>query len=95
MTKQELVQAVARTACSTNAEVETIIAATLHTIRQQVESGNEVVIRGFGTFRPKACKARVARNISTGEAVRVSAHMKPAFKPSKEFSTETAKLAVV
>ncbi len=95
MTKQELVQAVAQATGQATASVEQVISATLTTIRQTVESGNEVTVRGFGTFKPKACKARFARNIGTGEAVRVAAHMKPSFKPAKEFATETAKLAVV
>lgn len=95
MTKQELVQAVAKATGSTTASVEQTISATLKTIRNTVESGEEVTLRGFGSFKPKQCKARIARNIGTGEAVRVAAHMKPSFKPAKEFAAETAKLAVV
>lgn len=95
MTKQELVQAVAQATGEPTASVEQVISATMATIRQQVESGNDVTLRGFGSFKPKACKARMARNITTGEAVRVAAHMKPSFKPAKEFAAETAKLAVV
>ncbi len=95
MTKQELVQQVASKTGCTNASVEQVISAAINEIRETVERGEEVTLRGFGTFKPKACKARVARNIGTGEAVRVAAHMKPSFKPAKEFVTETAKLAVV
>lgn len=95
MTKQELVQAVAENTGCTTASVEQVISAAMQEIRSTVERGEEVTLRGFGTFKPKACKARVARNISTGESVRVAAHMKPSFKPAKEFTTETAKLAVV
>ncbi len=95
MTKQELVQAVAGTTGCTTASVEQIINATLGEIRNAVERGEEVTLRGFGSFKPKACKARVARNIGTGESVRVAAHMKPSFKPAQDFVTETAKLAVV
>lgn len=64
-------------------------------IRKAVQNGDEVTLRGFGSFKPKACKARVARNIGTGESVRIAAHIKPYFKPAKEFVNETAKLAVV
>lgn len=95
MTKAELVQAVAQATGGTTASVEQVINATIATIRTTVESGNEVTLRGFGSFKPKACKARMARNISTGETVRVAAHMKPSFKAAKEFAEETAKLAVV
>lgn len=95
MTKQELVQAVAQATGQTAASVEQVISAALSTIRQQVENGNEVTVRGFGSFAPKACKARMARNISTGEAVRVAAHMKPTFRAARDFAVETAKLAVV
>lgn len=95
MTKQELVQQVAESTCCTTASVEQVIGATMDKIREAVERGEEVTLRGFGTFKPKACKARVARNINTGESVRVAAHMKPSFKPANDFVTETAKLAVV
>lgn len=95
MTKAELVNAVAENTGRSLATVEEILAQTLKTVRAAVENGEEVTLRGFGSFKPKACKARVARNIGTGESVRVAAHMKPSFKPAKEFVTETAKLAVV
>ena len=95
MTKQELVQAVVQATGYTANTVNEVLSQTLGAIRSTVESGDEVTIRGFGTFKPKACKAKTARNISTGEAVRVPAHMKPSFKPAAEFVTETAKLAVV
>lgn len=95
MTKAELVNAVAEATGRSLATVEDVLAATIKTMRTAVESGEEVTLRGFGTFKPKACKARVARNISTGESVRVAAHMKPSFKPAKDFTAETAKLAVV
>lgn len=95
MTKQELVQAVAQATGLQANQVSETISQTLSAIRSAVESGEEVTLRGFGTFKPKACKAKTARNISTGEAVRVPAHVKPSFKPAAEFVTETAKLAVV
>lgn len=95
MTKKELVQAVAQATGLQANQVNETISQTLLAIRSAVESGEEVTIRGFGTFKPKACKAKTARNISTGEAVRVPAHMKPSFKAAAEFVNETEKLAVV
>lgn len=95
MTKAELVSVVADKTGVATATAEQVVNTALQTIREAVESGNEVTVRGFGTFKPKACKARMARNIGTGESVRVAAHMKPSFKAAKEFTAETAKLAVV
>lgn len=82
MTKQELVQAVVQATGYTANTVNEVLSQALGAIRSTVESGDEVTIRGFGTFKPKACKAKTA-------------HMKPSFKPAAEFVTETAKLAVV
>ena len=95
MTKQELVQNVVEATGCTTASVEQVINATMSEIRKAVQNGDEVTLRGFGSFKPKACKARVARNIGTGESVRIAAHIKPYFKPAKELVNETAKLAVV
>jgi nucleoid DNA-binding protein len=57
----------------------------LNAIRQALAEGNHIEIRGFGTFKVRNRRARVARNPRTGEPVRVEARAVPVFKPSKNF----------
>ncbi len=96
MTKKELAAKVAAACAGTpahgiNATVtEEVITATLGVIKDVVYCGGEVTLRGFGTFGHKNRKAKIARNISTGEAVHVPVHV-PAravvsFKPAKDFN---------
>jgi nucleoid DNA-binding protein len=43
-----------------------------------------IAITGFGTFSPRAVKARVHRNPSTGAEIKKAAHKRIAFRASKE-----------
>jgi nucleoid DNA-binding protein len=52
-----------------------------------LETGKNIEIRGFGTFKIKPRKARKARNPRTGEEVPVPDRKIPVFKPSNEFKT--------
>ena len=49
-------------------------------------SGENVYLRGFGTFLLKKRAAKTGMNISKGTSVKIFAHMIPAFKPAKEFA---------
>ena len=48
-------------------------------------SGENVYLRGFGTFHIKHRAEKVARNISKNTTIVIPAHNVPAFKPAKEF----------
>jgi len=51
-------------------------------------NGENVYLRGFGTFHLKKRKEKTGRNIKIGTAVSIPAHMLPAFKACKEFAEE-------
>ena len=48
-------------------------------------NGNEVFLRGFGSFIIKHRAEKTARNISKNTTIIIPAHNIPAFKPAKEF----------
>jgi integration host factor subunit beta len=52
-------------------------------------------VRGFGTFKIRNRKTRMARNPRTGAPVEVSARPVPVFKPSKELRALVADLELV
>lgn len=92
MTKKELAAKAAAACAGTQAHgvsagvAEEVINAALGVIKDTVYCGGEVTLRGFGTFGHKNRKAKVARNISTGEAVAVPARTVVSFKPAKDFN---------
>lgn len=54
-------------------------------IKQSLTEGENIYIRGFGSFIIKKRAAKIGRNIKKNVAVEIPEHFIPAFKPSKEF----------
>jgi len=52
----------------------------MESVRESMIAGNEVFLRGFGSFIIKQRAEKKARNIS-----KIPAHSVPAFKPAKTF----------
>ncbi|MBS1762122.1 MAG: integration host factor subunit beta [Bacteroidetes bacterium] len=57
-------------------------------IKKNLSEGENIYIRGFGSFIIKKRAAKVGRNIKKNIAVQIPEHFIPAFKPSKEFIAE-------
>ncbi len=54
-------------------------------VKESLEKGEPVYVRGFGSFILKKRAAKVGRNIKKNVAVEIPEHFIPAFKPAKEF----------
>lgn len=54
-------------------------------VKDTMASGENIYIRGFGSFIVKKRAAKIGRNIKQNTSVAIPAHHIPAFKPSKEF----------
>ena len=93
MTKDKLISAVQTslqgTACHnfSKEDIATVINHTLCVIKDVIYNGKEVTLRGFGAFKPKQRKAKMARDINKGTTVMIPARKVVAFKPSKDFNT--------
>lgn len=57
----------------------------MESIRNSMINGEEVFLRGFGSFIIKRRAQKTARNISKNTTIVIPAHNIPAFKPSKSF----------
>ena len=57
-------------------------------IKRSLISGENIYIRGFGSFITKKRAAKIGRNIKKNIAVQIPEHYIPAFKPAKEFVQE-------
>lgn len=57
-------------------------------IKQNLAQGENIYVRGFGSFIIKKRAAKIGRNIKKNIAVSIPEHFIPAFKPAKEFVQE-------
>jgi nucleoid DNA-binding protein len=92
MTKADLVEEVSGKTGLTRTDVAVVVDVFLEVVKKSLEDGNNIEIRGFGTFKIKQRKARKARNPRTGEEVPVPDRKVPVFRPSNEFKALITKL---
>lgn len=90
MTKADLVEQVYEAIGPgvTKKDCAAVVEAFLNAVKQALSSGEHIEIRGFGTFKVRDRKPRLARNPRTGESVEVPARQVPVFKPSRLFKEE-------
>ena len=84
MTKADIVDHIASGTGLTKVETEAVVDGFIQTVIEALKEGKNIEIRGFGSFKTKKRKGRVARNPRTGEQVMVAEHFVPIFKVSKE-----------
>lgn len=84
MTKAEIVENISSKTGLTKKEVAEAVDKFLECIAKGLAKGEHYEIRGFGTFKVKARKSRMARNPRTGESVPVPDRKVPVFKVSRE-----------
>ena len=98
MTKADLVervtQQISRTAgpMISKKDCARVVDAFLDAIKEALQAQKNIEVRGFGTFKIRHRKTRMARNPRTGSPVEVSARPVPVFKPSKELRAMVADL---
>lgn len=85
MTKAEIVSEIAAKTGLEKQVVLTVVEGMMDTIKTSMINGNEVFLRGFGSFIIKHRAEKTARNISKNTTIIIPAHNIPAFKPGKEF----------
>lgn len=84
MTKADIVDVIAAATGLTKVETEAVVDGFISTVIDAMKNGKNIEIRGFGSFKVKKRKGRMARNPRTGEQVMVDEHFVPIFKVSKD-----------
>ena len=84
MTKADIVDVIASATGLTKVETEAVVDGFIMTVIDAMKEGKNIEIRGFGSFKVKHRKGRMARNPRTGEQVMVEDRIVPTFKVSKE-----------
>lgn len=85
MTKADIVKQIAERTGVEREVVSTIVENFMEQVRSSMIHGENIYLRGFGTFLLKQRAEKVARNISKNTTIVIPAHTVPAFKPSPEF----------
>jgi DNA-binding protein HU-beta len=84
VTKADIVDRIASAPGLTKVETEAVVDGFITTVIDAMRDGRNIEIRGFGSFKVKKRKGRMARNPRTGAQVKVDEHFVPTFKVSKE-----------
>ena len=85
MTKADIVSNISEQSGIDNAYVQAIVEKFMSEVKGSLENGENVYLRGFGSFIIKTRAEKTGRNISKNVAVQIPAHNIPAFKPAKVF----------
>ncbi|HHX36755.1 MAG TPA: HU family DNA-binding protein [Clostridiaceae bacterium] len=83
MNKSELIDSVASKTDLSKKDSEAAVNAVLETITESLVKEEKVVLVGFGTFETKHRAARMGRNPSTKEEIKIPASKAPVFKAGK------------
>ena len=78
---QQITNALAKQYNLSAAEATAFVDAIFNIISSELKSGNQVKIKGLGTFKVQAVKPRESVNVNTGERVLIEGHDKISFTP--------------
>jgi len=85
MTKAEIVSNIAEKSGLEKADVLRVVEDLMKEVKDSLESGTNVYLRGFGSFIVKKRAEKTGRNITKNTTIKIPAHNIPAFKPAKVF----------
>ena len=83
MIKADLINKLAKDMEITKQEAEKGVNIFFNTLKEAIKKGEEIELRGFGSFRIRKRGSRSGRNPRTGEPVKVPSKKVIYFKPSK------------
>ena len=85
MTKADVITQISEQTGIDKTDVSASVEAFFSVVKNSMAEGNNVYVRGFGSFVNKKRAKKVARNISKNTAIIIDEHFIPSFKPSKVF----------
>jgi len=85
VTKADVITEIAEKTGIDKADVTTTVEAFFNVVKSAMSDGNNIYVRGFGSFINKRRAKKIARNISKNTAIVIDEHYIPSFKPSKVF----------
>jgi DNA-binding protein HU-beta len=91
MTKAEIVAEIANKTGIEKVAVQATVEAFMESIKKSLSTGENVYLRGFGSFIIKKRAEKTGRNIARNTTLIIPAHNIPSFKPAKTFVGEVKK----
>jgi DNA-binding protein HU-beta len=91
MTKADIINEIAEKTGIEKVAVQASVEAFMKTVRNSMVAGENVYLRGFGSFIVKKRAEKTGRNISKNTTIIIPAHYVPAFKPAKTFTEKVKK----
>ena len=91
MTKADIVNEIAKKTGIEKVTVQRTVEEFMDSVKGSMVAGNNVYLRGFGSFIVKKRAKKTARNISKNTTIIIPEHFIPAFKPSKSFINKVKK----
>ena len=88
MTKADIVNEIAKTTGIDKVAVLETVEKFMDVVKDSLANGENVYLRGFGSFIVKTRSEKTARNISKGTTIIIPEHKIPAFNPAKVFMDE-------
>ena len=88
MRKADLIAKISDKTGITKVDVMITLETMFKEVKESLIAGENIYIRGFGSFITKKRAAKIGRNIKKNIAVEIPEHYIPAFKPAKEFIQE-------
>ncbi len=88
MTKAEIVNEIAKTTGVEKATVMKTVEAFMDAVKKSLIDGENVYLRGFGSFVIRKRAEKTARNITKQTSIVIPEHFIPSFKPAKTFMAE-------
>ena len=95
MTKAEIVANISENSGIEKADVLRVVEDFMVEVKDSLNQGNNVYLRGFGSFIVKQRAEKTGRNISKNTTIKIPAHNIPAFKPAKVFVERVKKSVAV
>lgn len=88
MTKAEIVAEIANKTGIEKVAVQATVEAFMEAVKDSMVKGENVYLRGFGSFTIKRRAEKTGRNISKNTTIIIPAHNIPSFKPAKTFVSQ-------
>jgi DNA-binding protein HU-beta len=88
VTKADVISEIADKTGVEKVDVQQVVEAFFNVVKENIQNGEAIYVRGFGSFVTKKRAQKIARNISKNTAMVIEEHYIPSFKPSKIFVDE-------
>jgi DNA-binding protein HU-beta len=85
VTKADVINEIAEKTGIDRSDVTTTVETLFAVVKDSMAAGENIYVRGFGSFVNKKRAKKIARNISKNTAIVIDEHFVPSFKPSKVF----------